>query len=239
MVNSENIILIPARMDAIRLPNKPLADIAGKPMIVHVAERAMKSSVGEVYVAAAEQEIIDVLKEYKIKSVLTDPSLPSGTDRVFAALEIIDPQHRYKNIINLQGDLPLIDPEALREVARLNNSSYDVTTIAGVIVDQSEIQNPNVVKIALSKITNEALYFSRSAIPHNANCYYHHIGVYGYKRDALSRFIKMKQTELELTERLEQLRFLENGTRILVGIVKNIPTSVDTAADLAKVLSQI
>ena len=230
-------IIIPARMKSTRLPNKPLADINGKPMIQHVWERAMESHVGPVAVACSEPEVAEVVNSFGGVAIMTDPDLPSGSDRVHAALLAMELS--FDAVVCLQGDLPTIDPDLIRKsVEPLHNHEVDIATLATLITDPAEVEDPNVVKIAFPVNDNvtvaRALYFSRNKIPANANDYYHHIGLYAYKTEALAKFIELPQGILEQQEKLEQLRALENGMRIDVQIVDTFPLGVDTEADLQK-----
>lgn len=237
------IIMIPARLSSTRLARKPLADIKGKPMIVHVMERALESQMGRVVVACCGQEIAEVVEKHGGTAVITDPALPSGTDRIAAALTQIDPQQKYEIVVNLQGDLPFVTPEAIhRVVMPFQNKDVDMSTLTAVIENQDEITNPNVVKIALcnpmqslmQQGQSRCIYFSRQPIPDQAKTYYHHIGIYAYRRDALHRFVALPPSYLEQTERLEQLRALEAGMRIDAMLIDYVPQSVDTAEDLEK-----
>ena len=247
MVHINPIVLIPARMGATRLPNKPLVDIHGEPMIVHVWRRGMAANIGAVVVACCGAEIENAVRQAGGQVVATDPALPSGTDRIYAALcqmEAKTPDKEdYDVIINLQGDLPTISAALLHQVlAPLANPAVDIATIAVPITDPSDLTNPNVVKIALTEPQESengvpigrALYFSRSLIPVEGAVHYHHIGVYAYRRKALEAFVKMPVSSLEKAERLEQLRGLEAGMRVDVAIVNEIPLSVDTADDLER-----
>ena len=236
------LIIIPARLASTRLPNKPLADIMGKPMIVRVFEQAKKANLGEVIVACDSPEIAEVINNVGGKAIITDANLPSGTDRIFAAMLQIPNYQNFETIINLQGDLPLIDPLVISSAANASlKTNTDIATVASVIQNQEEINNPNVVKIAISfadeNLTNlgQALYFSRAPIPYNSDRFYHHIGIYAYKRKALEKFVNLKPSLLEKTESLEQLRALENEMKIAVQIVSSHPLSVDTKEDLEKV----
>lgn len=232
-LDQHNIIIIPARLASMRLPNKPLADIAGKPMIVRVYEKAIAANIGEVIVAAAEQEIVDAVEKAGGKAILTDPSHPSGSDRIYEAL--IKTGKNYLNIINLQGDLPNIDPLYIKKITELLDKGFEIATLAAPISDEAEKDNPNIVKLTISK-SGRALYFSRSRIPYGANAkLYHHIGIYGYKTIALKKFVNLPASELELCERLEQLRALENDMQIGVEIVDKIPIGVDTIEELEKI----
>lgn len=230
------IILIPARLAATRLPNKPLLDIAGKPMIHHVYAQATASQLGPVYVAAGDQAIIDHIHKIGGQAVLTDPALPSGSDRIWAALQTIDPDGRYDTIINLQGDLPKIAPDLLAKILQLlDNPAVDIGTAVTPIAAAADIAKPNIVKAALHlhhPKAGRALYFSRSPIPHGAAVFYHHIGIYIYRRAALAKFIQSPPTALELTEKLEQLRALSLGMRIDAAIVNEVPLTIDTPEDL-------
>ncbi len=226
------IIFIPARLAATRLPHKPLLDINGKPMILRVYERAVEANMARVCVAAGDAAIVDCIKSSGGEAILTDPKLPSGSDRIWAALQIFDPKKQHDVIVNLQGDLPNIDGKILRAILQLmEHPDVDIGTAAAKITDPADIAKPNVVKIAMAG--SRALYFSRSPIPHGASDYYHHIGIYAYRRQALERFIQSAPSPLEVCEKLEQLRALELGMRIDVAIVDNIPLSVDTPEDLA------
>lgn len=240
-MNEEVLVLIPARLASTRLENKPLADIAGKPMIVHVWEKAMQAGIGRVVVAAAEQAICDAVTAAGGEAVLTDPDLPSGSDRIHEALETIDPQARYRIIVNLQGDLPTLDPQLVRRVSRLIDRQTDMATLVAQISDAAEDVNPNVVKAVVAwdndtktsdmKI-GKALYFTRATAPHGDGPRYHHIGIYAYRREALQRFVSLPPSPLEQREKLEQLRALEAGMVIAVSCVDTIPLGVDTPEDL-------
>lgn len=235
------IVIIPARLAATRLPHKPLADIHGKPMVVHAMERALEAGFENVVVACCCEEIASSVAAHGGKYVITDPFLPSGTDRIHVALLTLDKNRTFDVVINLQGDLPLIDPRIIKRVLDplTDRSSVDMSTLAAPITDDEEINNPNVVKIALSEPDSQGIarawYFSRQPIPHKAKTYYHHIGVYAYRREALERFVKLPPSTLERQERLEQLRALEAGMRIDVALIKECPQSVDTLEDLEKV----
>ncbi|MES2678190.1 MAG: 3-deoxy-manno-octulosonate cytidylyltransferase [Pseudomonadota bacterium] len=237
---SRVLTIIPARLASTRLPNKPLADIFGKSMIVRVFEQAQKANLGEVVVACDCQEIVQVIENAGGKAIITDPNLPSGTDRIFAALLKMPNYQDFEVVVNLQGDLPVIDPDVIIAAANAAlKSDADIATVASKIKNADEINNPNVVKIAIAFGENEnlgqALYFSRAPIPHGAGEYYHHIGIYAYKRKALEKFVNLKPSLLEKRESLEQLRALENQMKIIVQIVDSHPLSVDTKEDLEKV----
>jgi 3-deoxy-manno-octulosonate cytidylyltransferase (CMP-KDO synthetase) len=233
-------------MKSTRLPNKPLAMIGDKPMILHVMEKANQAGIGKVYVACAEQEIADVVNQAGGCAVLTDPNHPSGGDRIKEALDKVDKEGKIEFIINLQGDLPLIDPLIIKKCQEImTNSEVDIGTFASPITDLVEIQTSSVVKIALAFDEDatqlpgsiaRAIYFSRSPIPHGAEKFWHHIGIYVYRRKSLEKFVSLKSGYLENCEKLEQLRALENGMRIDVGLVDTMPIGVDTKADLDKVI---
>ena len=233
------VVLIPARMASTRLPDKPLADIAGKPMIVHVWERAKEAGIGPVCVAAAEKEIAEAVIRAGGEAVLTRADHPSGSDRIFEALSKIDPARRFDVVVNVQGDLPTLDPKVVRRALEpLADPAVDIATLAVEITREEERTNPNVVK-AVAAFTPEqsiarALYFSRATVPANPGPLYHHVGLYAYRRAALERFVKLPPGRLEQRERLEQLRALEAGMRIDVALVDTVPLGVDTPAELAR-----
>lgn len=234
---SRPIVVIPARLQATRLPGKPLADIHGEPMIVHVWRRACEADIGPVIVACAEREIAEAVSRAGGEAVLTRPDHPSGSDRVFEAVERCDPERRYGAVINIQGDLPTIDPAAVRAVfAPLAQAGVDIATLVTEITEPAERDDPNVVKAVVSispgQSSGRALYFSRAAAPAGDGPLYHHIGLYAFRRDALARFVALPQGVLERRERLEQLRALENGMRIDAALVDTVPLGVDTPADL-------
>jgi 3-deoxy-manno-octulosonate cytidylyltransferase (CMP-KDO synthetase) len=233
------LIVIPARLASTRLPGKPLADIHGQPMIVHVWRRAVEADIGEVVVACAEQEIANAVEGAGGIAVLTDPDLPSGSDRVHQAISRFDPAAKFDAIINLQGDLPAIDPLVIgAALAPLSDPAVDIATLAAVINDAEEEANPNVVKIAAAfgagETVTRALYFSRAMVPAGDGPRYHHIGIYAFRRTALERFVSLPPGLLEKRESLEQLRALENGMRIDVACVDTVPVGVDTPADLER-----
>lgn len=235
------LTIIPVRLASTRLPNKPLADIVGKTMIQRVYEQAIKANLGEVLIACDGEEIANEVKKFGAKFVITDPNLPSGTDRIYAAYKAFG-EEAFDAIINLQGDLPNIDPQVIRSAAEASQSDdCDIATVASKIKNESEISNPNVVKIAISfkeKTLGKALYFSRCPIPFSKKTdadFYHHIGIYAYKKSALEKFVNLAPSPLEVRESLEQLRALENDMKIFVKVVDAHPLSVDTADDLAVV----
>jgi 3-deoxy-manno-octulosonate cytidylyltransferase (CMP-KDO synthetase) len=235
------ILLIPARLASTRLPAKPLADIAGIPMIVRVLRQAEAARLGPAVVAAGEQEIVSAVEAAGGRAVLTDPDLPSGSDRIHAALEKLDPQRRHDVVINLQGDLPALDPGQIRAVASaLIKSGADIATLAAEIVDPAERDNPSVVKAVVAwdghGQLGRALYFTRASAPGGDGPLFHHVGIYAYRRDALARFVALPPSPLEMREKLEQLRALEANMSIAVARVDSVPLSVDTPADLAKAI---
>ncbi|GAB4353761.1 MAG: 3-deoxy-manno-octulosonate cytidylyltransferase [Kiloniellaceae bacterium] len=237
------IVMVPARLASTRLPDKPLADIHGAPMIVHVWRRAMEAQVGPVVVACAEQAIAEAVTAAGGTAVLTDPAHASGSDRIFEALRKVDPEGRHDAVVNLQGDLPTLDPALVGAVLQpLAAGPADIATLVVEIAEAEERRNPNVVKAAVgfaegASITR-ALYFSRCPVPWDGDDaskpLYHHIGIYAYRRAALERFVALPPSPLELREKLEQLRALEAGMRIDVARVDTLPLGVDTPADLAR-----
>jgi len=233
------IVLIPARMASTRLPGKPLALIAGEPMIVHVWRRACAASIGPVVVVAAEPEIAHAIATRGGRAVLTDPALPSGSDRIFAGLKAVDPLAAHDIVVNVQGDLPAIDPSYLTEVVgTLARSRADIATLAAEITDPADAGNPAVVKPVVAWDANgkygQALYFTRARAPAGEGPLFYHVGIYAFARAALERFVRLEPSPLEQREKLEQLRALEAGMRIAVARVDSVPLSVDTPADLAE-----
>jgi 3-deoxy-manno-octulosonate cytidylyltransferase (CMP-KDO synthetase) len=231
------IILIPARLGSTRLPDKVLADIAGLPMIVHVLNRAREAGLGPVAVACGEQAIAEAVREAGGNAVLTDPDLPSGSDRIFAALNTLDPDQKHDVVINLQGDLPSIDPSYLATaLLPLREPAYDIATLVAPITTPEEAAAPSVVKCVCAfgpdQPTAPALYFSRNPVPSGEGPLWHHIGIYAYRRAALARFVALPPSALEQREKLEQLRALEAGMRIGAARVPTAPFGVDTPADL-------
>jgi 3-deoxy-manno-octulosonate cytidylyltransferase (CMP-KDO synthetase) len=232
------IILIPARLGSTRLPNKVLADIAGQPMITHVLQRAREAGLGPVAVACGEAEIAASVRAAGGEAVMTDPDLPSGSDRICAALQVLDPEERFDTVINLQGDLPSIDPAYLRAVLLpLQDPQCDIATLVAPITSGAEAAAPSVVKcvcaFAEGQSVAPALYFSRNPVPSGEGPLWHHIGIYAYRRAALARFVSLPPSALELREKLEQLRALEAGMRIGAARVAVAPFGVDTPEDLA------
>lgn len=233
------IILIPARMASTRLPNKPLADIAGVPMIVQVMKRAQESDLGRVVIACAENDIKAAVEKAGGEAVLTDPALPSGSDRILQALQKIDAAGVHDCVINVQGDLPTLDAALIKTAFDLlQNPATDIGTLGAIITKEAEKTNPNVVK-AIAEIdfdagqkSGRALYFSRTTAPSGEGALLHHIGLYTYKRAALERFVASPPAYLEKRERLEQLRALALGMRIDIAVVDTVPLGVDTPEDL-------
>ena len=235
---SSALVLIPARMSATRLPGKPLADIHGLPMIVQVWRRAREAEIGRVVVACDDERIRRAVVDNGGEAVLTDPDHPSGSDRIFEALGRVDPEGRHDVVVNLPGDLPTIDPAAVRAaVAPLADPAVDIATLAAEIVRDEEKTNPNVVKVVGSPLAPtrlRALYFTRATAPWGDGPLYHHIGLYAYRRSALARFVSLAPSVLERREKLEQLRALEAGMRIDVEVVATVPLGVDTPEDLER-----
>jgi 3-deoxy-manno-octulosonate cytidylyltransferase (CMP-KDO synthetase) len=236
MTPNRILVLIPARMASTRLPNKPLLDIAGLPMIVHVLRRAEEAAIGRVAVATDSPEIAEMVKAHGGEAVMTRPDHPSGSDRIFEAAEALDPRRETEIVVNLQGDFPTISPQNIRDVLPpLDDSAVDITTLAAEIHTEEESLNPNVVKAVGSSLGGRrmrALYFTRATAPHGDGPRYHHIGLYAYRYAALERFVKLPPSPLERQERLEQLRALEAGMRIDITVVDTVPRWVDTPTDL-------
>ncbi len=235
----ETLIVIPARMQANRLPGKPLADICGEPMIVHVLRRALESGAGRVIVATDADEVRDAVEQAGGEVVMTRATHESGTDRVHEAVEAIDRQGECDIVVNLQGDLPTLDPALIGAcIAPLDNAEVDIATLAAEISDDEERTDPHVVKVVGSDTQNSgvlrALYFTRATAPYGDGPLYHHIGLYAFRRAALDRFVALPRSRLEMREKLEQLRALEAGMRIDVGLVDTVPVGVDTPADLER-----
>ncbi len=243
------LVAIPARLKATRLPDKPLADINGLPMIVHVWQRAMAARIGRVIVATDSPEIAAVIRAAGGEAVMTRDDHTTGSDRIHEALCAIDPDGHIDKIVNLQGDLPTLEPRLVTEcLAPLTTPAVDIATLAAEIRVADERVNPNVVKAVGTPVDRNsgdagpsgpvqrlrALYFTRATAPTGDGPLYHHIGIYAYRRSALERFVSLRPTPLEQRERLEQLRALEHGFRIDVMIVDTVPLGVDTPEDLEK-----
>jgi 3-deoxy-manno-octulosonate cytidylyltransferase (CMP-KDO synthetase) len=237
MAHRDVLILIPARMASTRLPGKPLADIAGAPMIVHVLRRAQAAAIGPVAVATDSPEIAACVEKAGGRAVMTRPDHACGSDRIFEALRSADPAGKAEIIVNLQGDLPTLRPaDIVAALSPLADPSVDIATLAAEITDARERSNPNVVKVVGTPVAPgrlRALYFTRADAPAGEGPSYHHIGIYAYRRAALERFVRLPPSWLEQRERLEQLRALEAGMRIDVTVVDSVPLGVDSEADLA------
>jgi 3-deoxy-manno-octulosonate cytidylyltransferase (CMP-KDO synthetase) len=229
------IIIIPARMAATRLPGKPLADIAGRPMIAHVLDRAAAAAVGPVFVATDSPEIASAVEKAGGRAVMTRSDHASGSDRIYEALTRVAPDANI--VINVQGDLPTLEPADIRAaLGPLADPAVDIATLAAEIRKAEERTNPNVVKVVGTPVGKDrlrALYFTRATAPTGDGPLYHHIGLYAYRRTALERFVSLPPSPLERREKLEQLRALEAGMRIDVAIVRSVPLGVDTPEDLA------
>src|SRR5246127_5139319 len=236
MTEPRILVLIPARMAATRLPSKPLLDIAGLPMVVHVLRRAEAAGVGRVAVATDTPEIATVVTAHGFEVVMTRADHPSGSDRIYEALGKLDPGGEAEIVVNLQGDFPTIQPDNIRDVlAPLADPAVDIATLAAEIHIEEESTNPNVVKVVGSLVgprRMRALYFTRATAPSGDGPRYHHIGLYAYRRAALERFVTLPPSPLEKQERLEQPRAVEAGMRIDITVVDTVPRGVDTPADL-------
>jgi 3-deoxy-manno-octulosonate cytidylyltransferase (CMP-KDO synthetase) len=236
MTPDRTLVLIPARMASTRLPNKPLMDIHGLPMIVHVLRRAEEAAIGRVAVATDTLEIADAVKAHGGEAVMTRPEHPSGSDRIHEAMQTLDPHGRAEIVVNLQGDFPTVSTDNIRDVLPpLADPAVDIATLASQIHTEEEDRAPSVVKAVGSSLGGRrmrALYFTRATAPHGDGPRYHHIGLYAYRRAALERFVSLPPSPLERQEKLEQLRALEAGMRIDITIVDTVPRGVDTPADL-------
>ena len=234
----EVLVLIPARMASTRLPGKPLADICGLPMIVQVAKRATEAAIGRVVIAVDDQRVFDTVTAAGFEAVMTRQDHQSGSDRIFEALTKVDPDGKAKIVVNVQGDLPTIDPETVRAALRpLEDKAVDIGTLTTEIDNEEDKTAPHVVKVVGSPLSDSrlrALYFTRTTAPYGSGPLYHHIGLYAYRRAALERFVSLGPSTLEKRESLEQLRALEAGMRIDVEIVDTVPLGVDTPTDLEK-----
>ncbi|MDO9500124.1 3-deoxy-manno-octulosonate cytidylyltransferase [Falsiroseomonas sp.] len=232
------IIVIPARMAATRLPGKPMADILGEPMIVHVWRRAIEAEIGDVVVATDSAGIAEAIRQKGGRAEMTRPDHPSGSDRIHEVLQSIDPEGRHDVVINVQGDLPTIAPAAIRAVLTpLRDPAVDLATLVAEIHREEERTAPSVVKMVGTRLAPEhfrCLYFTRATAPWGDGPLYHHIGLYGWRRSALNRFIALPPSPLEVREKLEQLRALEAGMRIDAIAVADVPLGVDTPADLQR-----
>jgi 3-deoxy-manno-octulosonate cytidylyltransferase (CMP-KDO synthetase) len=234
----KTLVLIPARMASTRLPGKPLADINGLPMIVQVAKRAQEAEVGRVIVAVDDSQVFDVVKAAGFEVIMTGAHHQSGSDRIFEAVQLADPQAQAEFIVNVQGDLPTIEREAVwASLKPMENPAVDIATLTVEITDEEDKIKPHIVKVVGSPLSDSrlrALYFTRATAPYGDGPLYHHIGLYTYRRSALERFVSLGPSVLENREKLEQLRALEAGMRIDVEIVDSVPLGVDTPEDLEK-----
>jgi 3-deoxy-manno-octulosonate cytidylyltransferase (CMP-KDO synthetase) len=235
------ILLIPARLAATRLPGKPLAEIAGAPMIVHVWRLAAAADCGPVIVASGDREIAEAVERAGGRAVMTDPTLPTGSDRIHAAISALDPERTYDAVVNVQGDMPMLDPATIRIALRaLDQTDADIATLAAVITDPAALADTSVNKVAAGftdpSRPARALYFSKAPVPWGVGPHYEHVGLYAYRRAALDRFVALPRGVLEDRERLEQLRALEAGMRIWVSLIDKaqLGVQVDTPADLAR-----
>ena len=233
--------MIPARLAATRLPGKPLAEIGGAPMIVHVWRRAIAAEIGPVVVACGDRAIADAIEAVGGRAVMTDPALPTGSDRIHQAMMRLDPKRSHDAVINVQGDLPLLDPAAVRvALAGLSDPEFDVATLAAVIENETALADTSVNKVVAGfpdpNRPTRALYFSKAVVPWGEGPHYEHIGLYAYRRAALEDFVALPRGVLEQRERLEQLRALEAGMRICVSLIdaRCLGVQVDTPADLER-----
>ena len=235
---TEALVVIPARMASARLPGKPLAEIAGAPMVVHVWRRASEARIGPVVVATDSHEIMAAVERAGGRAVLTRADHESGSDRIHEAVGLVDAEGRFDRIVNVQGDLPTLDPAAIRaSIDPLDDGQVDIATLAAEIRREEERVSPNVVKVVGTEIAPgrlRALYFTRATAPYGEGPLHHHIGLYAYRRSALTRFVSLPPSRLERRERLEQLRALEDGMRIDVAVIDTVPLGVDTPEDLER-----
>jgi len=232
------LVIIPARLAATRLPRKPLADICGKPMIVRVVEQAQNADIGPVAVACDDTDIAEAVQDHGGKAIMTRPDHASGSDRIQEAVELVDPDRRYDVVLNVQGDVPLIAPEAIRAAfAPLSLPEVSIGTIMTELTDPRYRDNPNFVKAVTTPNGHghhRALYFTRATAPSGEGPLYHHIGIYAYRRDALAEFVRLSPSPLEMREKLEQLRALEAGMRIDASVIDSAPMDVNTPEDLER-----
>jgi len=237
-------IIIPTRLEAKRFPNKPLAKINDVPMIIHVLNRAKESKIGEVFVATPDDEIFQVVKENGGKAILTKPDHPSGSDRIYEVYTK-ELKNNVDLIINLQGDMPNIKPNSISKLEKLMRSNdCDIGTLASYIADKNEITNTNVVKVQMDEMLKDddffiAKDFFRTKKDLNHEKIYHHIGIYAFTNIALTKYVKLSRSKLEIKRNLEQMRALENNLIIKVGLSNTLPLSVDTEEDLAKVTKEM
>ncbi len=233
----KTVIIIPSRMASIRYPNKPMVKIKGIPMVQRVWKQAIKADIGDVFVACSEEEVFDLITSIGGKAVLTNPDLPSGTDRVYAAYNLIDQNNEYENIINLQGDMPMIDPKDIRSACIPLKHGFNIGTIATNIT-QNEERNPNITKVKINWRDSDFLgncidfyKLSRGEL----NNVYQHVGIYSFKPQTLKKFISLPISKNEIDRKLEQLRALDAGINIGITFVENVPISIDTKEDLIKI----
>lgn len=241
--SARTLVLIPARMASTRLPGKPLAMIGDKPMIVHVVDRAREAGLSEPVVATDDADVLQAVEAHGGKAVMTRSDHPSGSDRIFEALQVLDPTGDVEIIVNVQGDLPTLDPTIIQKAAALmDDPVVDIATLTTPIKVDHERTDPNVVKVVGTPIGERhlrALYFTRATAPHGDGPLFHHIGLYVYRRPALERFVSLPPSKLEKREQLEQLRALEAGMRIDVAIVDGVPLGVDTPEHLDEARRQL
>jgi 3-deoxy-manno-octulosonate cytidylyltransferase (CMP-KDO synthetase) len=234
---SDVLVLIPARLAATRLPGKPLLDIHGAPMIVHVVRRAQAAAIGEVVVATDSEPVLAAVEKAGGRAVMTRIDHPSGSDRIYEALTELDPERRVRTVVNVQGDLPTIDPAHIKAaLGPLSDAAVDIATLAAVIRDDAELTNPNVVKAFGREVAPGRLHaktFTRANAT-GPGPHYHHIGLYAYRRAALEKFVGLPPSDNEKREKLEQLRALDAGMRIDVAVVTGVPLGVDAPDDLEK-----
>ncbi|MBA5776101.1 3-deoxy-manno-octulosonate cytidylyltransferase [Stappia sp. F7233] len=239
----EALVLIPSRMAATRLPDKPLIDIAGKPMIVHVLRQAEAAGIGPAVVACDDERIKQAVEAAGGKAVMTSPDHHSGSDRIFEAMKLVDPDGRFDVILNLQGDTPLIEPDAVNAAFEpLADPAVDIGTIMTEIRTEEGRSDPSFVKAVVTPLSgrrNRALYFTRATAPTGDGPLYQHIGVYAYRRAALERFVTLPPSPLEIREKLEQLRALEDGMRIDVSLVDSAPMDINTPADVERLRARL
>ena len=230
----KTVIIIPARMASQRFPNKPMAKINGTPMIERVWRQGINSKVGDVYVACSENEVFNLIISKGGKAIMTDPNLPSGTDRVFAAFNLLENKDDYESIINLQGDMPLIDYKNIQSANIPLYNGYDIGTIA-TDISSNEIKNENITKVIVDwkekGVVGNSLDFYKSLKTEVTNIY-QHVGIYSFKPSALKKFILLPPSKNEIDRKLEQLRLLDAGIKIGITYVENVPISVDTVEDL-------
>lgn len=238
---SNPIVVIPSRLASTRLPGKPLADIGGLPMIVHVWRRAVAAAVGPVVVACGDKAIAEAIEGAGGRAVMTDPRHATGSDRIAEAMTRLDPEREHDAVVNVQGDMPMLDPAAVRvALFALADSETDIATLAALIEDESALADESVNKVVAGFADParpaRALYFSKAVVPWGVGPYYEHVGLYAYRRAALERFVALPQGVLEKRERLEQLRALEAGMRISVSLIEpaRLGVQVDTPADLER-----